>query len=117
MRSPDSTPSLVPKYDVSVYLVLDDFGAPGRAYRETDEAQADLEFVIGNMLRGEYNKPQRVVVFNTAENWSADVSEDVAWEVLKRTAAEGRELALSTREFCEFHVGENETALAESALI
>jgi hypothetical protein len=117
MRNPDNTPTLVPKYDVSVYLVLDDFGAPGRTYRETDEAQADLESLIGNMLRGEYNNPQRVVVFNTADNWSADVSEDVAWEVLKRVATEGRELALSTRKFCEFHVGEKETALAVSALI
>ena len=27
-------PSLVPKFDVTVYLVLDDFGKIGRAYRE-----------------------------------------------------------------------------------
>jgi hypothetical protein len=105
MRNPDSAPSLVPKYDVSVY----DFGAQGRAYREADEAQADMETVIVNILRGEYNSPQRIVVFNTAENWSAELSEDVAWEVLKRTAPEGRELASSKRGLYEFHVGENET--------
>jgi hypothetical protein len=29
MRTVDQTPSLVPKYDVTVYLVLDDFGDSG----------------------------------------------------------------------------------------
>jgi hypothetical protein len=31
----------------------------------------------------------RVVAFNTAEKWSSDVSEDVAWEVLKRVSTQG----------------------------
>jgi hypothetical protein len=42
----------VPSYDVNVYIVLDDFGKIGRAYRETDEAEADLENVIENMMEG-----------------------------------------------------------------
>ena len=81
MRTVDQVPSLVPKYDVTVYLVLDHFGRLGSAYRETDEERADLEDVINNMLQGEYHDPRRVVAFNTAEKWSSDVSEDVAWEV------------------------------------
>jgi hypothetical protein len=81
MRTVDQVPSLVPKYDVTVYLVLDHFGRLGSAYRETDEEQADLEDVINNMMQGEYHDPRRVVAFNTAEKWSSDVSEDVAWEV------------------------------------
>jgi len=44
-------------------------------------------------------------------------AEDIAWEVLKRTAKEGKSLASETRDFAVFHVGENETALAESSLI
>ena len=67
MRTVDEVPSLVPKYDVTVYLVLDHFGRLGSAYRETDEEHADLENVINNMLHGEYNNPKRVVGFNTAE--------------------------------------------------
>ena len=49
------------------------------------------------MLHEEYNDPKRVVAFNTAENWSSDVSEDVAWEVLKRVSSQGlaREAALA----------------------
>ena len=33
----DASPSLVPSFDVTVYLVLDDFGKLGRSYLETDE--------------------------------------------------------------------------------
>jgi hypothetical protein len=117
MRTVDHVASLVPKFDVTVYLVLDHFGRLGSAYRETDEEQADLENVINNMLNGEYNNPKRVVAFNTAEKWSSDVSEDVAWEVLKRVSGQGLALPPSTRSFCEFHVGVRETALAEGARI
>jgi hypothetical protein len=70
MRTEDQKPSLVPNFDVTVYLVLDHFGRLGSAYRETDEEQADRESVIDNMLHGEYNNPKRVVAFNTAEKWS-----------------------------------------------
>jgi hypothetical protein len=117
MKTVDQAASLVPKYDVTVYLVLDDFGRLGSAYRETDEERAGLEDVINNMLHGEYNNPKRVVAFNTAEKWASDVSEDVAWEVLKRVSSRGLVLPTSTRSFCEFHVGLRETALAENAVI
>lgn len=117
MRTVYQAPSVVPKYDVTVYLVLDHFGRLGSASRETDEEHADLENVIDNMLHGEYNAPKRVVAFNTAEKWSSDVSEDVAWEVLKRASTQGLALPTSTRSFCEFHVGLRETALADSAVI
>ena len=82
MRNPDSTPSLVPSDELSVYIVLDDFGEAGRAYRETDEAATDLENVIDGMMTGQYLDPLRVVGFITSEGWSRDVSEDVAWEGL-----------------------------------
>ena len=117
MRTVDQVPGLVPNYDVNVYIVLDHFGRLGPAYRETDEEQADLENVINNMLHGEYNDPKRVVAFNTAEKWSSDVSEDVAWEVLRRVSSQGLALPPSTRSFCEFHLGLRETALAEGARI
>ena len=35
------------------------------------------------MLSGQYTKPVRVVAFNIAEGWSRDVSENIAWEVIK----------------------------------
>ena len=117
VRTVDQVPTLVSKYDVTVYLVLDHFGRLGSAYREADEEHADLENIINNMPQGEYNSPKRVVAFNTAEEWSSDVSEDVAWEILRRVSSQGLALAASARSFCEFHVGLRETALAESARI
>jgi hypothetical protein len=68
----DPAPSLVPSFDVTVHMVLDDFGKLGRAYVETDEEKADLDTIIRNMLIGEYRKPARVIAFNTSEFWSRD---------------------------------------------
>jgi hypothetical protein len=67
MRNPVYAPTLVPSFDVTVYLVLDDFGKIGRAYREADEVESDLEDIVGGMLNGRYTQPIRVVAFNTAE--------------------------------------------------
>jgi hypothetical protein len=117
MRHPSLAPSLVPSYDVNVYIVLDDFGKVGKAYRETDEAEATLEDVIENLISGQYRHPLRVVGFNTSEGWSRDVSEDVAWEVLRRLRSEGKMTPPETRDFLEFHVGANEVAMSESYVI
>jgi hypothetical protein len=47
------TPSIVPSgQDQTAYLVLDDFGRLGRAYRETDEERTDLETVISDLMTG-----------------------------------------------------------------
>lgn len=96
--------SLVPARDaddVAVYLVLDDFGTLGRAYRETDEADANLSTLIDDMLTGQFNCPVRVVAFNTAEGWSRDVSEDVARDVVERARKDGRQLTEGVRKFAE----------------
>ena len=96
--------SLMPNFDVTVHVVLDDFGKAGRAYRETDEAQASFETVVDDLLTGQLNNPVRVVAFNTSEGWSRDVSEDVAREVVRRvsamrTASRGQFAAIR-RELC-----------------
>jgi hypothetical protein len=46
LSSPTSDP------DGAVYLMLDDFGRFGRAYRETDVSAADRQTVIANLLSG-----------------------------------------------------------------
>jgi hypothetical protein len=59
------TPSIVPHGDdQNVYLVVDDFGRNGRAYRETDVETADLETVILDLLEGQYKNPVRVISFD-----------------------------------------------------
>jgi hypothetical protein len=53
-------PSLYPEDDVTAYLVVEDFGDLGRAFRETDLAEADLDTIVRNMISGEYRNPLRV---------------------------------------------------------
>jgi hypothetical protein len=75
MRKSNWTPSIVPNdNDQNVYLVADDFGHNGRAWREVDVENTDLETVILDMLEGQFKNPVRVVAFNTSEKWSQDVS-------------------------------------------
>ena len=50
MRRSSWTPSIVPNdNDETVYLVADDFGRLGRAWRETDYEATDLETVIQDL--------------------------------------------------------------------
>ena len=62
------TPSILPTdNDQTVYLVADDFGRLGRAWREAEYETTDLEKVIQELLTGQYSNPIRVIAFNTAE--------------------------------------------------
>ena len=113
---PRATSSLVPHFDVTVHIVLDDYGKAGGAYRETDEEDTTLGSVVDDLLSGQFNNPVRVVAFNTSEGWSRDVSEDIAREVLRRVAERGRPLATSSRRFVGAYVDEDELLRAESGV-
>ena len=101
-------PPIVPTHSGTgtVYLVLDDFGALGRAYREMDESEADLAHVVRHMVRGEFNRPVRVIAFNVDEGWSRDVSVEVANAVADVADEQDRSLGRTTREFLEHHLPE-----------
>ena len=104
MRRSSWTPSIIPNNnDETVYLVADDFGRLGRAWREADYETTDLETVIQDLLTGQYGNPIRVVAFNTAERWSEDVSEDVARELRRRCDLQMRELPAAISDFVERH--------------
>ena len=78
-RSPSIVP---PEANQDTYLVLDDFGERlGRAWRETNEGDTDRETLIRDLMEGQYSHPARIVVFNTAEGWSRDVTMDIADEL------------------------------------
>jgi hypothetical protein len=103
MRKTGWTPSIVPTgNDETVYLVADDFGQKGSAWRETDCEAADLETVIQDLLSGQYNNPIRVVAFNTAERWSEDVS---AHELRRRCDLQMRDIPLPLQEFSDRYEG------------
>jgi len=78
------SPSLVPGgvHD-TVYLVVD-CSRSGCVWREAAVSGTDLEAVIKDLMAGEYTDPLRVVAFNTSENWSRDLTADIAREIQDR---------------------------------
>src|SRR4030088_1539774 len=100
------TPPIVPRGDdQNVYLVVDDFGGLGQAWREADVEHTDLETVILDLLEGQYNGPVRVISFNTAEKWSQDVSGDVAQELRRRCDLQQRDIPFFLQEFVARYEG------------
>jgi hypothetical protein len=100
------TPSIVPSgADQTVYLVVDNFGRLGTAYRETDIERTDLETVITDLLSGQYNDPVRVVAFNTLEHWAQDVSKDIALEIQSRCDIDGHDVPETLRDFIDNYAG------------
>jgi hypothetical protein len=95
---------LYPSDDVTAYIVVEDFGDLGRAFRETDLAEADLGTIVRNMISGEYRDPLRVVAFNTIEGWSRDVSEEIAYDVLDRAYDPDTTLSAGAKRFIDRHV-------------
>ena len=80
-----TSPSIVPHAaDQDTYLVLDDYGPLGCAWRETEVDKADRETLIRDLVEGQYSQPARIVAFNTAEGWCRDVTMDIADELHRR---------------------------------
>ena len=100
------TAPLAPKLtdNVTVHIVLNDFGELGRAFLETDELEADEWTIVSKIISGEYSNPVRVVAFNIAEGWSRDVTEDIAGAVLERGEREGH-LSEPAKKFVECVLG------------
>jgi hypothetical protein len=94
-----------PAFDVTIHIVLNDFGPLGRAYCETDEDDADEKTIVEIILRGEYSCPERVIAFNTADGWSRDVTEDIARAVRDLARSEDRSIGKVAQEFLERTLG------------
>jgi hypothetical protein len=97
-----SSPSIAPDRDQDTYVVLDDFGHLGRAWRETYETGAGRATLIRNLLDGQYENPVRIVAFNAAEGWCRDVTVDIADE-LRRRYVEDDDLSEAVLAFMEEH--------------
>ena len=93
------TATLVPLHENNnVYLVLDELATFGRVWRELSEEAANEQTVLKLIANGEFHRPVRVIVFNTDEGWSRDVTEDVAEALPEREATEW-DLSQSARIF------------------
>jgi hypothetical protein len=97
-------PPLNPENDVTVHIVVEDFGYFGKAYRETELAEADLGTIVHNLFSGEYRNPLRIVACNTVEGWSRDVSEEIAYDVLDRAYDPDTTLSAGAKRFIDRHV-------------
>ena len=96
-----TSPPIVPHgANQDTYLVLEDFGRMGCAWRETDVENADREMLIRDLVDGQYSRPVRIVAFNTTEGWSRDVTVDIADE-LRRRYVEFGELPESILDFMD----------------
>lgn len=91
----------------SNYLVADDFGRSGSAWREADLETADLETVIQDLHAGQYKRPIGLVAFNTAERWPDDVSEDVAQEIQRRCDLQLTDVPSHLQEFVDRHAAQD----------
>ncbi|BAR53449.1 hypothetical protein ACVIWV_001991 [Bradyrhizobium diazoefficiens] len=97
-----SSPSIVPadRLDRDIYLVLEDFGGrAGCAWRETDEADTDLETILRHLLSGQYAYPVRIVCFNPGEGWSRDATSDVADTLAQRATDTDAEVPSALQDF------------------
>ncbi|QUS40558.1 hypothetical protein RPMA_18240 [Tardiphaga alba] len=103
MRS-DWSPSVVPAgvHD-TVYLVVD-CSSSGCVWREADIAGTDLETVIKDLLAGEYSDPLCVIAFNATENWSRDVTADIAREIQERSDLAYEDIPSWLEDFVHRHV-------------
>lgn len=102
--------------DVTVYLVINDFGELGRAFVETDITESDRDTIVRNLLGGRYGNALRVVAFNTVEGWSRDVSEEIASEILERVYDADENLSDRTKRFLDRHLGIGEKRTPASSV-
>lgn len=101
-----SSPPLAPGTSETVFLVLDDFGDIGVAYRETEPHAADVETIIRLMASGQFNNPLSVIAFNVSEGWCRDVSEGIARQLSIQASNEGWHLPRSALGFINRYMEE-----------
>jgi hypothetical protein len=106
------TVSLVPLNEGNdVYLVLDELMTFGRVWRELSEEAANEQTVLELIANGEFRRPTRVIVFNTAEGWSRDETVNIGFKLLEMSR-EGRVLVPAANELVERTTGQVPTLLA-----
>ena len=74
--------------DQTLYLVMDAQGGKGQEFHNPVE-RPDLDSVIADLMAARFSNPVGIFAFNTLEHWSADISKNVAEEILCRCDIEG----------------------------
>jgi hypothetical protein len=106
MRKSGWTPSIVPGgYDQTVYLVMEDLGRLGRVWPEADDSTAELETVILDLLAANTKARCALWPSNTAQEWSQDVSADVAQELRRRCDLQQIDIPFFLQDFVDRYEG------------
>ncbi|KRR21391.1 hypothetical protein CQ14_07005 [Bradyrhizobium lablabi] len=98
-------PSIIPGAPEDYYIVINDFGALGQAFVETDLDHANYETTVSDLLSGQHSDPVRVIMFNPETGRSEDASHSVAQEVLRRLSLEDRLVPAVLEDFIDRHAG------------
>jgi hypothetical protein len=93
---------LVEEFRPRNYLVLDDFGRIGPAWRETDDTQADRGTLMRHLLEGQFENPVRIAPFNTAGAGRV-MLRTTSLRRARRSAAELGGLSRRARELIGWH--------------
>jgi len=104
-------PSIVPEAGHITYLVLDEVGIYGPIWREMSDGEANEATIINWIIEGRFDRPLRVVAFNTDLEWSRDVTRHIA-SMLADLSRDGRVLGAAANEFIERVTGQTPKAMA-----
>ena len=95
----------------TVYQLLDDLGEPhGHVWPEIGDDEANEANLIQWIIEGQFERPVRVIAFNTDEGWSRDITREIAVKLLDLNR-EGTALGEAAREFVERVTGKTARAI------
>jgi hypothetical protein len=76
-----------------------------RLYISASRRSTEVIHLIADLMSGQYNDPDRVIAFNTADDWAQDVSDDIAREIRRRADLAYEDLSSSIEDFVVQHAG------------
>ena len=103
--------SIVPNQgpEHTTFLVLDEVGHYGPVWREMSDSEANETTVVQWIIEGQFDRPMKIVAFNTDDGWSHDMTRNIATKLLDLNG-DGVELSAAGREFVERITGRSATA-------
>ena len=102
--------SIVPDSENTTYLLLDETDHFGSVWREITPDDANEATIVQWIIEAQFNRPLKIVAFNSEDGWSRDVTQEIAVKLLDLNQA-GVALGAAAREFVERVTGQSATAI------
>ena len=84
--------------DQTLYLVMDAQGPKGHEFHNPVE-RPDFDSVVADLMAARFSNPVGIFAFNTLEHWTADISKNVAEEILCRCDIDGAPIPAYLEDF------------------